>query len=116
MKVADKIYAEYEDRRLQKVNVFLTDLVRSRFSDILSGLDAIESSEALNNELQKDRLLKSDIGTIVRQLTPYIPALGILSGGITTSKHVYSHISKTSNEAGHEEEAGPKGEAGEPAV
>ena len=55
MKVADKIYAEYEDRRLQKVNVFLTDLVRSRFSDILSGLDAIESSEALNNELQKDR-------------------------------------------------------------
>ena len=92
MKVADKIYAEYEDRRLQKVNVFLTDLVRSRFSDILSGLDAIESSEALNNELQKDRLLKSDIGTIVRQLTPYVPALGILSCGITTSKHVYSHI------------------------
>ena len=90
MKVADKIYAEYEDRRLQKVNVFLTDLVRSRFSDILSGLDAIESSEALNNELQKDRLLKSDIGTIVRQQTPCVPALGILSGGITTSKHVYS--------------------------
>ena len=54
----------------------------------------------LNDELQKDRLLKSDIESLLRQLTPYVPALGLLSGGIITSKHVYSHISKTASNAG----------------
>ena len=55
MKVIGTINAEYEAGRLENTNVFLTDLVISRFYGILGVLDAIESSEALNNELQKDR-------------------------------------------------------------
>ena len=97
-KVIDKIYAGYEAQRLEKANQFLRDLAISRFADILGGLDAIESSESLNEELQKYRLLKSDIEIVVRRLTLYVPALGILSGGIRTSKHVNSHMSKTGNE------------------
>ena len=58
MKVVDKIYDEYDARRLEKSKQFLTDLVISRFADILRGLNAIEYSEALNDDLQKDRLLK----------------------------------------------------------
>ena len=71
----------------------ITDLI-SKFSDILGGLDAIEASKALNDELRKDHLLKKDVDALVRQLTPFIPALGILSGGITMSKHMYSHMTK----------------------
>ena len=92
VKVVDKIYDEYDARRLEKSKQFLTDLVISRFADILRGLNAIEYSEALNDDLQKDRLLKSNLWSIVRQLTPYVPALDILSGEITTSKHVYTTI------------------------
>ena len=104
MNVVDKIYDEYEDRRLEKANQFLTNLFISRFADLLGavgGLNAIESSKTLNDDLQKDRLLNP---------------LGILFGGITTSKHIYDHMGKTANEAGHKEEVGHKGEAGEPAV
>ena len=99
-KVLNKLYAEYEAKRIEKENQFLTDLAISRFAVILGGRDAIESSTEFNKELQSDRLLKSDVKSIVRQVMPYIPALGILSGGITTSKHVfYSHMSKTVNNA-----------------
>ena len=65
MNVVDKIYDEYEDRRLEKANQFLTNLFISRFADLLGavgGLNAIESSKTLNDDLQKDRLLKSSTG------------------------------------------------------
>ena len=64
--VVDKIYDEYDARRLGKSKQFLTDLAISRFADLLRGLNAIEYSEALNNDLQKDRLLKSNVWSIVR--------------------------------------------------
>lgn len=50
-KVLNKLYADYEDRSLENDNQFLTDIAISWFADILGGLDAIESSEALNKEL-----------------------------------------------------------------
>ena len=95
-KVLNKLYAEYEARRLEKANQFLTEnLAISTFADLLGGLDAIESSTELDKELQKDWML-SDIESIVKQMTPaYLPFLGILSGGITTGKHVFSrHMNK----------------------
>ena len=46
---------------MQKANEFLTDLIISRFSKSLGGLDAIESPEELSNELKKDELLERDV-------------------------------------------------------
>ena len=46
------------------------------------------------------------MGSILREITPYVPALGILSVGITTSKHVYNHIGTRAGEDGHKEDAG----------
>ena len=88
-KVILKIYAEYERQQAEKANVFLTDLLISKFSDILGNLDAIESSEELEKELNGDKLLKRDVKNLVENLTPFLPCLGLLSGGVTVGKHVY---------------------------
>ena len=61
----------------------------SKFADLLGGLEAIESSEALEKELSKDKLLRRDVKFLVEKVTPYLPYLGILSGGITVGKHVF---------------------------
>ena len=87
----------YERKRMQKANEFLTDQLISKFADALGGLDPIESSEVLSDELQKDDLLKSDVIKVVEKISPCIPFLGFLSGGITTAKHVYDHKYKFSN-------------------
>ena len=87
-KVISKIYAEYEVKQTEKTNAFLTDLLISKFADLLGGLEAIESSEELEKELVRDKLLKRDVKSVVGGLTPYLPYLGILSGGITVGKHV----------------------------
>ena len=105
-KIILKIYSEYEIKQSEKANAFLTDLLISKFADLLGGLEAIESSEELEKELVKDKLLKRDVKNVVEKLSPYIPYLGILSGGITVGKHVVkkqfeqkTNEPSTSNEA-----------------
>ena len=36
----------------------------------------------------KDKLLKRDVKSVVEKLSPYLPYLGILSGGVTVGKHI----------------------------
>ena len=90
-KIIEKYYNEYERKRMQKANEFITDQLISCFADALDGFDAIENPEVLSEELQKDDLLKSDVIKVVERISPYIPCLGFLSGGITTGKHIYEH-------------------------
>ena len=90
-KVIEKYYNEYERKRMQKANEFITDQLTSKFADALGSLDATEKPEVLSEELRKDDLLKSNVIKIVEMISPYIPCLGFLSGGITTGKHIYDH-------------------------
>ena len=83
-----KIHAEYEAKQAEKANAFLTDLLISKFSDFLGGLGAVESSKELEKELVNDKLLRKDVKSIVEKLTPFLPYLGILSGGVTVGRHV----------------------------
>ena len=80
---------------MKKANEFLSDLLISKFANTLGGLEAIESPDELTDELKKDELSKRDVHSSVEKVTPYISLLGILSGGITTGKHIYGH--KTQN-------------------
>ena len=91
-KIIERYYNEYERKRMQKANEFLTDQLISKFADALGGLD----------ELRKDYLLKNYVHNVVERISPYIPFLGFLSGGITTAKHVYQHKSKPKSEQSDE--------------
>ena len=66
---------------MQKANEFLTNQLIRKFADALSGLDAIESSDILSDELRKDDLLKNDVSNVVAMISPYIRFLSFLSGG-----------------------------------
>ena len=76
-----RIYEEYERQQAEKANAYLTDL-------LLGGLDTIESSQELEKDLVKDKLLRRDVKLLVEKVTPFLPYLGIVSGGITIGKHV----------------------------
>ena len=72
----------------EKANIFLTDLLISKLADLLGGLEAIESADELEKDLEKDKLLKRDVKLLGERVTPYLPCLGLISGGITVGKHV----------------------------
>lgn len=92
-KVINKIQLEYKSRRLERANVFLTDLIISKFSGLLGGLDSVESSDELERLLLRDKL-RNVVESAVRRITPLLPFLGILSGGVTVGKHVFDHKRK----------------------
>ena len=101
-KTINKMYAEYEAKQAEKANSFLTDMLISRFSDLLGGLDAIESSDELDKKLKADKFLRSDVKSIIERFTPFLPFLGIISGGVTVGKHVIKHKSFDNNDNGEE--------------
>ena len=103
-KVILKIHAEYEVKQSEKANAFLTDFLISKFAELLGGLDAIESSDELEKEFGNDKLLKRDVKSVVEKVSPYLPYLGILSGGVTVGKHVIKKQTKTDNNKDDESE------------
>ena len=96
-KTIEKIYAEYEKSRMDRANDLLTEMFIAQFADLLGGFEVIDDSKSLRNELSKDELLKSDVKRIVMCFSPYIPLVGILSGVLTTLKHVYVREPETSD-------------------
>lgn len=87
-KIVGELYREYEKRRMQKANEFLTDLDISMFSGLIGGLAAAENPKEMEEDLTKDKQLKRDVENIISSITPYLPHIGLLSGGVTIGKHV----------------------------
>ena len=102
-KVINKIHPEYQRKSMEDAYDFLTGLSISLFSKSLGGFDAIESPDVLFKELQKNVLLKRNVKSIISVFTPIFPFLGILSGGVTTAKHIYDHKTKTRRNLKYEE-------------
>ena len=73
-----------------------------RFSDLLGGLDAIESGDELGKELIADKLLRRDVKSIVERFTPFLPFLGIISGGVAVGQQMIKHKSSGNNDNGAE--------------
>ena len=48
----------------------------------------------MEKELQNNKLLRKDVKSVVERLTPVLPYLGILSGGVIVGKHVVKHKTK----------------------
>ena len=101
-KTINKIYAEYEAKQADKANSFRTDMLIRRFSDLLGGLDAIESGDELGKELIADKLLRRDVKSIVERFTPFLPFLGIISGGVAVGQQMIKHKSSGNNDNGAE--------------
>ena len=70
----NKLCNQYEERRLQKANKFLTGL--------LGRFDATKDPQ--------DKLRRDVEG--ISSIIPFLPYIGLLSDGITVGKHVSKHM------------------------
>ena len=58
-------------------------------------LEKVPSGDALAAELKEDKLLQGNIKTAVNFIAPFIPFIGLISGGATLGKHVMKQRSST---------------------
>jgi hypothetical protein len=103
-KVIMKIRREYIVAQREKANVVLAEALIEKFSDLMEAISMVDSGNELREELNQDKLFKSDVKSVVAKLSPYIPYLGIVSGGASTVKHVYRRAPEQSTS----EEEGPE--------
>ncbi|CAB3999473.1 Hypothetical predicted protein [Paramuricea clavata] len=80
-KTLENIYKDYERQRLESTNSQLADVIITKFSELMEALDAVKDAEGMKKELEENDLLRKDIKNLVGYVTPYIPLIGILSGG-----------------------------------
>ena len=95
-KVVVKIYNEYEAKQVDTASSFLADTLIAKFADLMNELNLVNSDDSLSEELRKDILLQKNIKSAVSFITPFIPFIGLISGGATLGKHVLKHRNNTS--------------------
>ena len=70
------------------MNEKVTDVLITKLSKLMVNLELVKDNVSLENDLAKNELFKRDVKKIIGYLTPYIPMVGLLSGGITVGAHV----------------------------
>ena len=71
-----------------KNNAILSDVLITKFSELMGMLNTVPSGELLAAELREDKLLQRDIKKVVGFISPFIPFIGVITGGATLGKHV----------------------------
>ena len=101
----EKICREYEAQQLDEVNEQLVSILIEKFSDLMTKLEMVKKDCNLEDDLTKNKILKKDLKTIAGYVTPYVPFVGLISGGITVGGHV---VNKKVFSKEPEEEPEPK--------
>ena len=83
-----KLYAEYLYREQDKTNAVLANTLIVKFADLLEMLDTVPSAKDLAVELKEDKLLQGNVKTAITFIAPFIPFIGLVTGGATVGKHV----------------------------
>ena len=83
-----KIYEDYQSKELDEVNEKVTGVLITKFSELMVKLDLVKDNVSLKDDLGKNELFKRDVKRMIGYLTPYVPLVGLVSGGITVGAHV----------------------------
>ena len=84
----EKIYKSYVAKQLDEVNEQITTTLIKQLSDLMTSLELIEDGEELENDLENNELLKRDVKHMLCYVTPYVPLIGLVCGGICLGKHI----------------------------
>ena len=82
------ILQKYEADQLRETNEFITKKIMDNASSFLCWIELVKSKFEidLSNELLENTLLKKDIEKVVSNISPYLPLLGLISGGVSVGK------------------------------
>ena len=105
-KVICKLYAEYIYKEQDKTNAVLADTLIVKFADLLEMLDTVPSAKDLALELKEDKLLQGNVKTAITFIAPFIPFIGLVTGGATVGKHVMKKQNEQQNKSGTSEASG----------
>ena len=100
-----KLYANYVYREQEKTNAVLAETLIVKFADLMEMLDQVSSAKDLATELKEDKLLQGNVKVAINLISPFIPFIGIVTGGATVGKHVMKKQNERSEKSKSDEAA-----------
>ena len=91
------IWDKHEADQLKEVNELATETILKQTSNILCWFNIVKKKYEtdLAEDLESNKLLRKDIEKIVSIVTPYLPYVGLATGGLTFGRYAaQSHITK----------------------
>ena len=82
-KTLEKILAEHAQSRIDETNEMLSDALLDQLGDLMGNVGMVK-------ELNDNDLFKRDAKTLISHITPYIPMIGLVCGGLIVAKHVWA--------------------------
>ena len=83
----EKIYKNDLMKQLDETNEHIANTLIKQLSELLTSLELFDDGESLEKELKNNELFKRDVKNILCYITPYIPFVGLASGGISIGKY-----------------------------
>ena len=93
-KTLENIKKEYDMNQLNAANEYISENLISNFSNLLEHLKYINDSEEIKKELDNNKFFKKELKSIIGYVTPFIPFIGLLCGGVVIAKHVFNKKNK----------------------
>ena len=86
----EKIYKNYLAKQLDETNEHVADTLIKQISELMTQLDLVDvnDKESLKKDLGDSDLFKRDVKNVLSYVTPYIPFVGLICGGISITKYV----------------------------
>ena len=84
----EKIYKNYLTKQLDETNDHIADTLIKQLSELMTSLELVDDGESLEKDLENNELFKKDVKNILCYITPYIPFVGLVCGGICLGKHM----------------------------
>ena len=82
------IYKNYLAKQLDETNDHIADTLIKQLSELMTSLELVDDGESLEKDLDNNELFKRDVKNILCHITPYIPFVRLVCGGICLGKHV----------------------------
>ena len=84
----EKIYKNCLTKQLDETNDHIPDTLIRQLSELMTFLELVEDGADLEKDVENNELFKRDVKNILCHITPYIPFVGFVCGGICLGKHV----------------------------
>ena len=96
----EKIYKDYLAKHLHETNEHVADTLIRQLSELMTHLELVDvdDKESLKKDLGGSDLFKRDVKNILSYVTPYIPFVGLVCGGICITKYAMKKKAKEPEE------------------
>ena len=81
-------YKGYIAKQLDETNEQITNTLIKQLSDLMVSLELVEDGPDLEGDLEGNELFKMDVKNMLCYITPYIPLVRLVCGGICLGKHM----------------------------